>query len=71
MKREVEEAIEAIHLHAMRMAGRAHELTSDERMREIVLWGGTDRDERGERLLQYIKTIKEWADDEPDPELFD
>ena len=61
MKKEVEEAIKAISLHAMWMAGRSHELTSDERTKEIVLWGGTNRDERGERLLNHINTINEWA----------
>ncbi|MCK4528795.1 hypothetical protein KAW18_15615 [candidate division WOR-3 bacterium] len=56
MKNEVEEAIEAIRLQAMWMAGRAHELTQDERMKEAILWGG-NREERGERLLRHISII--------------
>ena len=62
MKNEVEEAIEAIRLHAMWMAGRSHELTPDEKSKEIVLWGGTDRDERGERLLHYLDVITDDID---------
>lgn len=58
MNTKIKEAIEAIKLHAMWMAGRANELTETEKTKEIVLWGGTDRNERGERLLEYINTIE-------------
>ena len=57
MKTEVEEAIEAIRLHAMWMAGRSDEMTWDDKTKEIKLWGGTDGDERGERLLHYLNVI--------------
>ena len=59
MKTKLKEAIEAINIHAMWMAGRAHEMTQEEQTKEVVLWGGTDREERGERLLAYINVIND------------
>lgn len=57
-EKELKEAIEAINLHAMWMAGRAHEMTSSDQLKELGLWGGTNREERGERLLVYINIIE-------------
>ncbi|MCK4668258.1 hypothetical protein KAU33_16015 [Candidatus Dependentiae bacterium] len=57
MKEETKEAIEAIRLHALWMSGRVDELTPNNRAKEVMLWGGTDGVERGERLLNYINTI--------------
>ena len=67
MKKEVEEALEAINIHAMWMAGRPHEMTQEDQIKEVMLWGGTNREERGERLLDYINTINEWAQSEINP----
>lgn len=57
MKTKLKEALEAINIHAMWMAGRAHEMTQEDQAKEVVLWGGTNREERGERLLGYINII--------------
>ena len=57
MKTKLKEAIEAINIHAMWMAGRAHEMTQEDQTKEVALWGGTDREERDERLLGYINII--------------
>ena len=59
MKTKLKEAIEAIYIHAMWMAGRSHEMTQEEQTKEVVLWGGTDREDRGERLLAYINIIND------------
>ncbi|MCK4526150.1 hypothetical protein KAW18_02165 [candidate division WOR-3 bacterium] len=59
MKTKLKEAIEAICMHAMWMAGRAHEMTQEDQTKEVVLWGGTNREERGERLLAYINIIND------------
>ena len=48
-EKELKEAIEAINLHAMWMAGRAREMTSSDQTKEVALWGGTNREDRGER----------------------
>ena len=59
MKTKLKEAIEAICIHAMWMAGRAYEMTQEDQTKEVILWGGTDREERGERLLGYINVIND------------
>lgn len=59
MKTKLKEAIEAINIHAMWMAGRAHEMTQEDQTKEVILWGGTDREDRGERLLAYINIIND------------
>lgn len=41
------------------MAGRAHEMTQEDQTKEVILWGGTDREDRGERLLAYINIIND------------
>ena len=59
MKTKLKEAIEAICIHAMWMAGISHEMTQEEQTKEVVFWCGTDREDRGERLLAYINVIND------------